>query len=297
MDAVAEYAQYVLAPQVVDGLIIGVMLVLVALGLTLIFGLLDVINLAHGELYMLGGYAAFALIDAGMPFWGAVLLAPAIVAVIGLAIERFGIQALAGRRDRTILTILLTFGLSLVLRDVVQWAWGPETKTIEKPITGVSEIFGLYLPNYRLLIFGIGSTLILGTWALIYRTSIGAVLRAAAYDHAMTASLGIPVRRVFAGTFALGCALAAVSGALLAPVYAVFPTMGHDFLLLAFATVIVGGMGSIPGAVAAGLLLAQVQSLSSLWIPPVWAETMVFVVMFLVLAIRPSGLFGRLGAA
>jgi len=287
----------VVVPQAIDGLIIGLALALVALGLTMIFGLLGVINLAHGELYMLGAYAAFSLTAVGIGFWGALFVAPLIVGAVGGALERFGLRRLGARHDYAILSILLTFGASLILRDLVQFAWGPETHQVEAPIAGIVRAAGMILPAYRMLILGIAALLIVGTWLLLYRSPLGAVLRAAAYDRQMVASLGIPVSAVLTGTFVFGSLLAGTSGVLLSPIYAVFPTMGHDFMLLAFAAVIVGGMGSVSGAVLASILLAEVQSIASLWISPVWAESMVFVVMFLVLVFRPQGLYGRLGAA
>lgn len=297
MEDLLTYLHFVLLPQAIDGLIIGVALVLVALGLTLIFGLLDVINLAHGELYMLGGYAALTLALASVGYWGALLLAPALVGLVGVGLERFGISRLMGRKDRAILTLLLTFGISLLLRDLAQVVWGVETYAVEAPVEGVLSIGGLFIPKYRLVILVVGVLLITFTWWLIYRTGIGAILRAAAADPQMVASLGVPIRWVYSGTFFYGCALAGVSGVLLSPIYAVFPMMGHDFLVLAFAVVIVGGMGSIAGAVVAGLFLSELQSLSSLWIAPVWAETLVYGTMVLVLIVRPGGLWPRIGEA
>ncbi|HEX7043302.1 MAG TPA: branched-chain amino acid ABC transporter permease [Burkholderiales bacterium] len=295
-DALA-YLHFVVVPQVIDGLIIGVTLALVALGLTMIFGLLHVINLAHGELYMLGGYAALALIGWGSGYWGALVLVPLLVGLAGWGLEELGIRPLMPRPDRAIVTLLLTFGVSLMLRDAAQIVWGTQTYSIEAPLTGVVEFGGVFLPTYRLLVLGVGVGAIAVTWWLLYRTRLGAVLRATAADPAMVASLGIPVRWVYAFTFVFGCALAGLAGVLLSPIYAVFPTMGHDFLIMAFAVVIVGGMGSLFGAVLAALLLAQVHSIASLWIPPVWAQTLVFVVMLLVLIVRPAGLFARLGKA
>jgi branched-chain amino acid transport system permease protein len=146
-------------------------------------------------------------------------------------------------------------------------------------------------------VLAIGSAAVVLTWWLVYRTRIGAVLRATAADPDMTASFGIPIRVVYGATFFYGCALAGLAAVLLGPIYAVFPTMGHDFLVLAFAVVIVGGMGSILGAVVAALLLAQVHGLASLWIPPVWAETLVYGAMLMVLIVRPAGLFSRIGDA
>jgi len=297
MEDLLAYLHFVVLPQFIDALIIGVAVALVALGLTMIFGLLDVINLAHGELYMLGGFAAFTLLGWGAGFWSALVLVPVLVGVVGWALEELGIRPLLPRADRAIVTLLLTFGISLVLRDLAQVIWGTETRAVAAPFGGVIGFAQIVVPTYRAFIFGCALAAIVATWWLIYRTGIGAVLRATAVDPAMVASFGIPIRLVYGFTFLYGCGLAGLAGVLLSPIYAVFPTMGHDFLVMAFAVVIVGGMGSIIGAVVAALLLAQVQGLASLWIPPVWAETLVYGVMLLVLVVRPAGLFNRLGEA
>jgi len=297
MEDLLPYLHFVVLPQVIDGLIIGVALALVALGLTMIFGLLDVINLAHGEFYMLGGYAAFTLVAAGMGYWSALILVPLLIGVLGWGLEEVGIRPLMQRPDRAIVTLLLTFGVSLILRDVAQVVWGTETHSVAAPIAGISNLAGALVPNYRLFVFAVGVLVIAVTWWLVYRTQIGAVLRATAVDPKVVSSFGIPIRLVYGFTFVYGCGLAGLAGVLLAPLYAVFPTMGHDFLILAFAVVIVGGMGSIIGAVIAALALTQVHGLASLWIPPVWAETLVYCVMLLVLIVRPAGLFNRLGEA
>jgi len=297
MEDLLPYLQFVVLPQVIDGLIIGVALALVALGLTMIFGLLDVINLAHGEFYMLGGYAAFTLVAAGMGYWAALLLVPLIIGLLGWGLEEIGIRPLLPRPDRAVVTLLLTFGVSLILRDVAQVVWGTETHSVATPIAGISNFAGALVPNYRIFVFFAGLAAIGLTWWLIYRTQVGAVLRATAVDPMVVSSFGIPIRLVYGFTFVYGCGLAGLAGVLLAPLYAVFPTMGHDFLVLAFAVVIVGGMGSIIGAVIAALVLTQVHGLASLWIPPVWAETLVYCVMLMVLIVRPAGLFNRLGEA
>ncbi len=292
-----SYLHFVVLPQVVDGLIIGVALALMALGLTMIFGLLDVINLAHGEIYMVGGYAALTLIGWGTGYWGAIVFVPVIAGLAGWTLEEFGIRPLLPRGDRAVVTLLLTFGVSLVLRDLAQVVFGTETYSIPAPVSGVAFLAGVPVPVYRMFVLAIGVATILLTWWLVYRTRAGAALRATAADPDMTASFGIPVRLVYGATFFYGCALAGLASVLLSPIYAVFPTMGHDFLVLAFAVVIVGGMGSIPGAVIAALLLAQVHGIASLWIPPVWAETLVYGVMMLVLIVRPAGVFSRIGEA
>jgi branched-chain amino acid transport system permease protein len=297
MEDLLAYLHFVVLPQMIDALVIGAALALVALGLTMIFGLLDVINLAHGDLYMLGGYAAFTLIGWGFGYWGALVLVPVLVGLVGWALEELGIRPLLPRADRPIVTLLLTFGVGLMLRDLAQVVWGVDTHSVAAPLGGMVTVAQVFLPAYRLFIFGAAFVAIALTWWLVYRTRIGAVLRATAVDPSMVASFGIPIRWVYGLTFMFGCGLAGLAGVLLSPIYAVFPNMGHDFLVMAFAVVIVGGMGSIPGAVVAALLLTQVQGLASLWIPPVWAETLVYGIMLLVLVVRPGGLFNRIGEA
>ncbi|RZI70935.1 MAG: branched-chain amino acid ABC transporter permease, partial [Variovorax sp.] len=278
-----------------DGVELAV--VLMALGLTIIFGLLDVINMAHGEFYAIGAYLAVALLGLGLSFWWALLLTPLLMAVVGYATERGLIQRVFHSKDRHTLTLLLTFGIGVVLEDVLKIVFGANPLRIATPIGGATEMVGLFFPNYRLFVMGFGGLLIVAVWLLVFRTSLGAIVRAAAFDRNMSASLGVPVSTVYAATFAFGVALAALAGVLLAPIYSVFPTMGRDFVLIAFSVVIIGGMGSIKGAVLAGLLLTQVQSISSLFISPVWSDPLLFGIMVLVLMWRPQGLFGKLGHA
>ena len=292
-----QWLQFVLAPHMINGASIGVAVVLMALGLTIIFGLLDVINMAHGEFYAIGAYAAVALLGVGVPFWWALVLTPLLMAVGGYACERTLIQRVFHSKERHTLTLLLTFGLAIILEDALKIVFGANPLRLEAPITGASEVLGLFFPNYRLFVMALGSLVIGCVWIVVFRTRLGAMVRAAAYDRNMASSLGVPVKVVYAGTFAFGVALAGLAGVLLAPIYSVFPTMGRDFVLIAFSVVIIGGMGSIKGAVIAGLLLTQIQSISSLYISPVWSDPLLFGVMVLVLMWRPQGLFGRLGHA
>jgi len=292
-----EYVQFVLAPQVINGLAVGVAVVLVALGLTIIFGLLDVINMAHGEFYAVGAYIAFSLGAIGVDFWLLLVLVPVVMVVIGYAVERSLIQRVFNVPDRHVTTLLLTFGLGLVLEDILKIAYGPNTLRPPTPIPGAVEIFGMFLPNYRVFLIVVGIAVVAAVSLVVYRTRFGAMVRAAAFDRNMAASLGVPVTRVYALTFAFGVALAGLAGVLLAPIYSIFPTMGRDFVFIAFTVVIVGGMGSIAGAVVAGLVLTQIQSISSLFISPVWSDPIVFGIMVAVLMLRPQGLFGRLGHA
>lgn len=292
-----DWLQFVLSPQMINGLSIGVAVILMALGLTIIFGLLDVINMAHGEFYALGAYVAVALLGLGLPFWWALVLVPVAMLVVGYATERLLIQRVFDSRDRHTLTLLLTLGLGIVLEDILKILFGANPLRIETPVRGATEVLGLFFPNYRLFLMAFGGAIIVTVWVVVFRTRLGAMVRAAAFDRNMAGSLGVPVARVYALTFAFGVALAGLSGVLLAPIYSVFPTMGRDFVLMAFSVVIVGGMGSIKGAVIAGLLLTQIQSISSLYISPVWTDPLLFGIMVAVLMWRPQGLFGRLGHA
>lgn len=292
-----DYLQFVLAPQMVTGLSLGVAVVLVALGLTIIFGLLDVINMSHGEFYAVGAYLALPLGAAGIDFWLLLVIVPAVMAPIGFVVERGLIQRVFNSPDRHTTTLLLTFGLGLVIEEVLAVIFGPNTQRPATPIRGAVEILGVMLPNYRLFLILFGLLIVAVVALVVYKTRLGAMVRAAAYDRHMAASLGVPVSLVFAGAFSFGIALAGLAGVLLAPIYSVFPTMGRDFILLAFTVVIVGGMGSIAGAVVAGLVLTQIQAISSLYISPVWSDPIVFGILVIVLMVRPQGLFGRLGRA
>jgi branched-chain amino acid transport system permease protein len=292
-----DYIQFVLAPQVINGLALGTAVVLVALGLTIIFGLLDVINMSHGEFYAIGAFAALTLGASGVNFWILIALVPILMIPLGILVERLLIQRVFDGKDRHVSTLLLTLGLSLIIEDLLKAFFGPNTHSIQAPMAGALELFGVIVPNYRLFLIVIGAVIVCTIAFVIYRTRLGAVVRAAAFDRHMTASLGVPVAWVYAGTFALGLSLAGVAGVLLAPLYSVFPTMGRDFILLAFSVVIVGGMGSIWGAVIAGIILTQIQALASLVISPIWTDPIVFGTMVAFLMFRPQGLLGRLGHA
>jgi Branched-chain amino acid ABC-type transport system, permease components len=295
MSGAVEYFQYVLAPQMLIGLVLGVAVILVALGLTIIFGLLDVINMSHGEFYALGAFIAVALGTIGLPFWLLLILVPLVMLPVGYIVERGLIQRVFHTGERHVTTLLLTFGLGLVLEDTFGLVFGPNPYKPDIPIAGGVEAFGIFLPSYRLFLIVIGGAIIAAVAFMVYRTRLGAMVRAAAYDRHMAASLGVPVQHVYAGAFAFGVALAGLAGVLLAPIYSVFPTMGRDFILIAFTVVIVGGMGSIAGVVVAGLVLTQVQAIVSLYISPVWSDPIVFGIMVAMLMVRPQGLFGRLG--
>lgn len=298
MSGAIGYLQFVFLPQMLNGLAIGVAVILVALGLTIIFGLLDVFNMAHGEFYALGAYLGVSLAAHGTNFWLSLLLAPMILVPAGIGVDRLLIQRVFHQKERHMLTMLLTFGLAIVLEDVFRLVYGPNTLRSDTPISGGTKLLGNFFPSYRLFLMGVGTATIVAVWVMVYRTRYGAMIRAAAFDKDMASSLGVPVTQVYSATFAFGIALAGLSGVLLAPIYSVFPTMGKDFLLMAFCVVIVGGLGSVKGVVLSGLLLTQAQAISSLYISPVWADPLVFAIMVLVLMVRPQGIFGgKLGHA
>lgn len=297
MPDVLAYLQFILAPQMLNGLALGISVILVALGLTIIFGLLDVINMSHGEFYAVGAFAALALSALGLNYWLLVALVPILLLPVGVLVERYLIRRVYDGADRHVSTLLLTFGLALVIEDILKILFGPNTHRPATPLPGATEILGVFIPTYRLALIGVGICVIAMVALVVYRTRLGAMVRAASFDRNMAASLGVRVGWVYSGAYAFGIALAGLAGVLLAPIYSVFPTMGHDFILMAFTVVIVGGMGSIWGAVVAGILLTQVQAISALIISPVWGDAIVFGVMVLVLMFRPQGIFGRIGHA
>jgi len=272
------------------GLVWGIVIALIALGLTIVFGLMDVVNFAHGEFYMLGAFLGFSVLTVVPNFWFAILLAGLAVGLLGILIEILMFRPLYGREP--IFHLLLTFGLGMIFREAARLVWGGDTKRIDMPVSGTIEFLGMIYPLYRLIILGIGILILFSIWYFLTKTEAGATLRAASQDRQMAAVLGINVEKVYTLTFAGGVALAAIAGVLMSPIFLVYPTMGIDAILRAFIVVIVGGLGNIVGAVVASLLIGEVESLASLWISPTWAETLVFGVLIVTMVIKPSGLFG-----
>jgi branched-chain amino acid transport system permease protein len=272
-----DYIVFVLAPQILHGLVWGIVIAFIALGLTIVFGLMDIVNFAHGELYMLGAFFGYSLLFLVHNFW--------------ILIEVIMFRPLYGRDP--IFHLLLTFGIGMIFREGARLLWGGETKRVDVPIAGAVDILGVTYPIYRLMILGIGILILIIIWFALNKTETGAIMRGASQDREMSSALGINVTRVYTLTFATGAALAALAGVLMAPIYFVYPTMGIDAILRAFIVVIVGGMGSLTGAVVASLLIGEVESLASLWISPTWAETLVFVALIITMIVKPTGLFGK----
>jgi len=283
----------VLLPQLLHGLVFGAALGLLALGLTVVFGLLGVMNFAHGELYMLGAYAGIAVIGVTHSFWVALLVAPLLVGVVGAVTEMTTLRRVYNREP--LYGLILTFGLALVFREGARQIWGGDMRRILPPFTGSTPLLGMTYPDYRLFLLAASSLILLALWLFFTRTRAGIVVRAAVQDAEMLDGLGVNVRRVFTLTFAASGALAALAGLLLAPIFTVYPQMGVEMILLAFIVVILGGMGSMGGSVAAAFVIGIAQSLFSLWMNPQRVAIAIFGIMIVVLIVRPRGFAGREG--
>jgi branched-subunit amino acid ABC-type transport system permease component len=281
-----------LAGQVLNGLAYGALLFLLSVGLTLIFGMLDVVNLAHGSLYMLGAYAGLATIGATGSYWLALLAAPLAVGLIGVAIERTCLRPLYRRPP--LAQVLLTFGFIYLFEDLVKWLFGGRIRSIPAPalFSGSVTLGGLTYPSYRLFVIALGLAMALALWLLVERTRLGSIIRAGVYDAEMAAGLGIDVHRVFTGVFAFGAALAGLSGVIAGPIQSAYPSMGVSILIPALIVVVVGGLGSLKGSLAGSLLIGQAETFGKAWLPEA-AMLMIYVVMALVVLLRPQGLFGR----
>jgi branched-chain amino acid transport system permease protein len=288
-----EYLGGVLLPQLLHGVVFGAALGLLALGLTVIFGLLGVMNFAHGELYMFGAYAGIAVIALTGSFWVALVAAPFLVAAVGALTEVATLRPLYRRAP--LHGLIMTFGLALIFREGARQLFGGNMRRILPPIEGSIPLLGMTYPKYRLFLLAISSILLLGIWLFFTRTRAGIVVRAAVQDAEMLDGLGVNVPRVFTLTFAGSAALAATAGLLLAPVFTVYPQMGVEMILLAFIVVILGGMGSLGGSVVAAFVIGIAQSLLTLWMNPQRVAIAIFGIMIVVLVVRPRGFFGREG--
>jgi branched-chain amino acid transport system permease protein len=283
-----------LAAQVFTGLVLGGIFVLLAIGLSLIFGLMTVVNFAHGSLYMLGAYFGFMLLGLTRTFWVALVLAPLLVGTFGLLVERFLIRPLYGRSPDD--PLLLTFGLSLVMVEAVRLIWGKIGLTLDPPraLAGAVDLGFTHFPIYRLFVIGITALALIGLWLFLEKTNVGLIIRAGSRDPLMVRALGFDLSRIWLLVFGIGTGLAGLAGILAGPMRGVYAEMGVTMVIESFVVVVVGGMGSLVGAVVAGLIMGQVVSLTTFFAPAL-AEIMVFIVMAVVLLVRPSGLFGETG--
>jgi branched-subunit amino acid ABC-type transport system permease component len=265
---------------------------LLSVGLTLIFGMLDVINLAHGSFYMLGAYAGLSLIAATDNFWLALLAAPLAVGLIGALIERSCLRPLYRRPPLD--QVLLTFGFIYLFEDVVKWIWGGRIRSIPPPelFSGSVSLGGTIIPSYRLFVIVFGLVMAVLLYVLIERTRLGAVIRAGVFDAEMTAGMGINIHRVFTAVFAFGAALGGLSGVIAGPIQSAFPSMGVTILIPALIVVVVGGLGSLKGSLIGSLIIGQAETFGKAWLPDA-AMLIIYVVMATVMLLRPQGLFGR----
>jgi len=264
---------------------------LLAAGLSIIFGLMDVLNLAHGSFYMLGAYVGLSVLFATGNFWLALILAPVALAVLGAAMERIFFRRLYRRGH--LAQVLLTFGFTLVFVDLVRWRYGPTTRSIPPPpaLSGPVEILGTAFPSYRLFVIGVAMLLALVLVVAWRRLRVGVILRAGVADREMVALLGIDLSRTFMLTFAFGAALAGLSGVIAGPFLSVYPGMDENVLILALVVVVLGGLGSVEGAVAGSLVIGLANTYVT-YIRQELAIAIVFAVMAAVLILRPRGLFG-----
>ena len=283
-----------LSTQVFTGLVLGMIFVLLAVGLSLIFGLMTVVNFAHGSFFMLGAYFGFFLLGLTRNFWLSLVAAPLMVGVLGLIVERLLVRPLYGRSVDD--PLLLTFGLSLVLIEAARLIWGKIGVTFDPPrelAQAVNLGFTMF-PAYRLFVIGVTGVVLIALWLFLGRTNLGLIVRAGSRDPLIVQALGIDLGRIRLLVFGIGSALAGLAGVLAGPMRGVSADMGVTIVIESFVVVVVGGMGSLAGAVLAGVMIGEVVSLTTL-VAPKLAEIMVFVVMAIVLLVRPSGLLGEAG--
>jgi branched-chain amino acid transport system permease protein len=293
---VADISLAALAAQVFTGLVLGGIFVLLAIGLSLIFGLMTVVNFSHGALYMLGAYFGYLLFTRTGSFTVALIVAPLIVGALGLLIERFLIRRLYGRGPDD--PLLLTFGLSLIIVEVARMIWGKIGLTLDPPraMAGAVNLGFTYFPVYRLFVIGVTTLVLIALWLFLERTNVGLVIRAGSRDPLMVRALGFDVGRIWFLVFGIGSGLAGLAGILAGPMRGAYAEMGVTIIIESFVVVVVGGMGSLAGAVVSGLLIGQIVSLTTFFAPQL-AEIIVFIFMAVVLLLRPSGLFGEAGLA
>ncbi|MDB5872246.1 MAG: putative type branched chain amino acid transport system, permease component [Ramlibacter sp.] len=279
--------------QLTLGLVNGAFYAMLSLGLAVIFGLLDIVNFAHGALYMVGAFAAWIMLDQlGINYWFALILAPLVVGVLGVIIERTMLKHLYGLDP--LYGLLLTFGLSLILEGVFRDQYGVSGQSYPVPelLSGATNLGFMILPNYRAFVVLASLLVCLGTWFLIERTRLGAYLRAGTENAKLVQAFGVNVPLMVMLTYGAGAALAAFAGVLAAPIIQVTPLMGSNLIIVVFAVVVIGGMGSILGSVITGLGLGVVEGLTRVFYPEA-SSVVVFVVMVIVLILRPAGLFGK----
>src|SRR5689334_5926791 len=279
--------------QLLIGLINGSFYAMLSLGLAVIFGMLNIINFAHGAQYMMGAFCAWFLLNLlGVGYWPALILAPIIVGLFGILLERLFLRWIY-RLDH-LYGLLLTFGMAIIIEGLFRQQYGSSGQpySIPSELTGARNLGFMFLPNYRAWVIVASAIVCFGTWFLIERTRLGAYLRAATENPTLVQAFGINVPRMITLTYGFGAALAALAGVMAAPIYQVSPLMGSNIIVVVFAVVVIGGMGSIMGAILSGFLLGLIEGLTKVFWPEA-STTVIFVVMAIVLLVKPAGLFGR----
>src|SRR5437868_10731524 len=279
--------------QLLIGLINGSFYALLSLGLAVIFGLLNIINFTHGAQYMLGAFTAYLLLNkAGVGYWWSLALAPLAVGAVGMLIERLMLKRLY-KLDH-LYGLLLTFGLALIIQGLFRNEYGSSGQPypIPQELTGGHNLGFMFLPNYRAWVIAVSLVVCLATWFVIERTKLGSYLRAATENPELVQAFGINVPRMITLTYGFGVALAAFGGVMAAPIYQVSPQMGADLIIVVFAVVVIGGMGSIMGSIVTGFGLGVVEGLTKVFYPEA-SNTVIFIIMAIVLLFKPAGLFGR----
>jgi len=275
--------------QTINGLVNGMILALVASGLTLIFGIMDVVNFAHGELVMLGAFTGATTIAITGNFWLALVAATLVIAMFGAILQISTLRPLIGRDPLT--TILATFGISLVLQKYALWQWGPSPRKTQEPITGQFSLFYLQYPWYRIATAVLSAAIIGALYLFLKYGKYGIWIRAAIQDRVMAQAMGIPVPLLHTAVFAIGAGMAAASGVLFGPLAGVTQTIGADFTIRAFIVVVVGGMGNLGGSILASIFISLLEAYASLIVSPAQAVIVSFVALILTLLFRPTGLF------
>jgi len=282
--------------QLLLGLVNGSFYAILSLGLAIIFGLLNIINFAHGALYMMGAFVAWMGIhylgEQGFNYWVALIAAPLLVGGLGIAIERLFLQWLY-KLDH-LYGLLLTFGLALIIEGIFRHFFGVSGQTLPTPalLRGGNQVAGMYLPTYRVWVVFASLVVCFATWFVIERTKLGAYLRAGTENPKLVQAFGINVPLMITLTYGFGVALAGFAGVLASPIIQVTPLMGSNLIIVVFAVVVIGGMGSIMGSICTGLALGLIEGMAKVYYPQ-FSDTVVFMIMALVLLVRPAGLFGR----
>jgi branched-chain amino acid transport system permease protein len=277
--------------QLLLGLINGAFYAMLSLGLAVIFGMLNVINFTHGAQYMMGAFAAWLMLrHLGIPYWAALVLAPIAVGLFGVVLERLLLRRIY-HLDH-LYGFLLTFGLALIIEGLFRWQWGASGAPYDNPLPGGTNLGFMFMPNYRAYVVVAALAICLTTWYAIERTRLGAYLRAATENPTLVRAFGINVPRLITVTYGFGVGLAALAGVLAAPIAQVSALMGTNLVLVVFAVVVIGGMGSIMGSIVTGFGLGIVEGLTKVFYPEA-SNIVIFVIMAIVLLIKPAGLFGQ----